>query len=294
MAKAEAKARRIILILSPDSLKILRFQPMYVTMLQKELMNKQNKLLSICVRDCGSEHDQLLDSLHHIDIVGEDELMARAMLLASVQDTGITLTMHPAFPDTTTRRSLSTEPAFPPDSLTMAQRQVSEDISMNTMVPPTLPLSLPNIEIFFSYSHQDKKLRNELEKFMSHLKRHPSIKSWHDGEIGAGMPWAQEIDTHLNKSNIILLLVSQDYIASEYCYDIELQRAIQRHEAGEARVIPIILSPAFWEITPIGRLQALPTEAKPITEWPNRNRNRAWMDVVRGIQRAIEQLASQI
>lgn len=95
----------------------------------------------------------------------------------------------------------------------------------------------------------------------------------------------------MNEAHIILLLVSQDFIASNYCYDIEMQKAIQRHEAGEARVIPIILHPAFWEETPIGKLQVLPTGAKPVALWSNKN--LAMMDVVKGNQKAIELLAGK-
>src|SRR5579859_5898608 len=291
MAKAATKAKRTALILSPDSLNILKAQPMYVAMLQKELTDDQNKLLLICVRDCGREHEQLLDSLYHIDIVGEDELTARIILIASVQDESVNQTIRPLFPGAVIRRSVEAEPTFPPDVSSTTQAQFSGTTSFSAMTSSILPLSLPDIEIFFSYSHKDKKMRTELEKFMSHLKRHPSIKAWHDGEIGAGMAWAQEIDMHLNKANIILLLVSQDFIASNYCYDIEMQKAIQRHEAGEARVIPIILSPAFWEETPLGKLQVLPTGAKPIAMWSNKN--LAMMDVVKGIQKAIELLAGK-
>ncbi len=87
---------------------------------------------------------------------------------------------------------------------------------------------------------------------------------------------------------IILLLVSQDFLASDYCYEKEMKRALERHEAGEARVIPIILRPTHLEVTPFSKLQALPTEAKPITLWPDRD--EAFVDVVRGIQKVIDRL----
>lgn len=296
MEKAAAKAKRIVIILSADCLNTLNAQPAHITILKKEATHYFNKLLPICVRECGNEYRQLLNSLHHIDIAGEDELTARTILLAGIQDEGVRQTIRPSFPGTTIRRAVEVEPTFPQAPLTMTQAQFTgvTNLSYHTLSIPTATPSSPiqSIEIFFSYSHRDKKLRDELEKFMSHLKRHPSIKSWHDGEIGAGMVWAQEIDKHLSTANVILLLVSQDFIASNYCYDIEMQKAIQRHEAGEARVIPIILHPAFWEDTPIGKLQALPTGARPITLWTKRN--LAFMDVVKGIQRAIEQLAGKV
>ncbi|MEM7794112.1 MAG: TIR domain-containing protein [Cyanobacteria bacterium P01_C01_bin.118] len=81
----------------------------------------------------------------------------------------------------------------------------------------------------------------------------------------------------LKRADIILLLISADFIASDYCYEIELQQAMERHQAGEARVIPIILRPADWQNTPFSELQAFPTNAKPITSWSDRD--EAWLNV---------------
>src|SRR5947209_333656 len=103
------------------------------------------------------------------------------------------------------------------------------------------------IEVFFSYAHEDEKLRLGLEKQLISLKRQGLITGWHDRKIVPGTDWANEIDTHLNTASIILLLVSPDFIASEYCYSIEMQRAMERHKSGEAHVIPIILRPVDWE-----------------------------------------------
>lgn len=292
MEKAAAKAKRIVFVLSLDSLTILNAQPAHITTLKREAAHYLNKLLPICVRECGNEYRPLLDSLHHIDIVGEDELTARTILLAGIQDEGVRQTIRPSFPGNKIRRSVEVEPEFPQGPQTMDQAPFTKATNSGYQTSSTPPPSDQRIEIFFSYSHRDKKLRDELDKYMSHLKRHPLIKAWHDGEIGAGSAWAQEIDIHLNKAKIILLLVSQDFIASNYCYDIEMQKAIQRHEAGEARVIPIILHPAFWENTPIGKLQALPTGARPITDWSKRH--HAFMDVVRGIQREVEKMVGKI
>src|SRR5438132_1153332 len=97
------------------------------------------------------------------------------------------------------------------------------------------------IEIFFSYSHKDQALREKLETHLTLLKREGLISSWHDRKIIAGTEWSGEIDAHLNTAQIILLLVSADFIASSYCSDIEVARAMERHNAGEARVIPVIL-----------------------------------------------------
>ena len=98
------------------------------------------------------------------------------------------------------------------------------------------PSSKEPVEIFYSYSHKDEALRDELEKHLGILKRRGIITDWHDRRIGAGKEWEGAIDRHLESAKVILLLISSDFIASDYCYDIEMKRAMQRHEAGEARV----------------------------------------------------------
>src|SRR6266704_5328694 len=93
------------------------------------------------------------------------------------------------------------------------------------------------IEVFYSYAHADEKLRNELEKHLALLKQQGYISEWHDRRVLAGREWERDIDQHLNTARIILLLVSADFLASDYCYGIEMKRALERHEAGEAIVI---------------------------------------------------------
>ena len=96
------------------------------------------------------------------------------------------------------------------------------------------------VELFYSYPHRDEELRNELDKHLSILKRQGVIDGWHDRRILAGKEWEGEIDEHLNTAHVVLLLISSDFIASDYCYDVEMKRAMERHEAGEALVIPIL------------------------------------------------------
>jgi TIR domain/CHAT domain len=148
-----------------------------------------------------------------------------------------------------------------------------------------------SIELFFSYSHRDEALRDELAKHLKLLERQKVISSWHDRKISAGTEWASQISGNLEKAKIILLLISADFLASDYCYDIEMERAIQRHEAGDARVIPVILRPVDWTSASFGRLQALPNNAKPITTWDNRD--LAFESVVKGIRLVCEELRSQ-
>ncbi len=123
--------------------------------------------------------------------------------------------------------------------------------------------------VFYSYSHKDEALRDRLEKHLSILKRQGVISGWHDRKITTGSDWSGEIDEHLNSAQIILLLVSADFLASDYCYDLEIKRALERHNAGEAVVIPVILRAVDWRTAPFGKLQALPKDGKAITSWSN-------------------------
>ena len=149
--------------------------------------------------------------------------------------------------------------------------------------------SQPNsIEVFYSYSHEDEELRQQLENHLSILRRQGVITDWHYRQIGAGREWEGEIDAHLNAAHVILLLISSDFIASDYCYDVEMQRAMERHEAGEARVIPVILRPVDWEAAPFSHLQALPIGVRPVTRWEDRD--EAFADIARGIRGVVEEL----
>ena len=148
------------------------------------------------------------------------------------------------------------------------------------------------MDLFYSYSHLDEKLRVRLEKHLSILKRSGLLRDWHDRRIGAGREWEGEIDAELERADIILLLVSADFIDSDYCWDVEMRRALARHKAGEARVIPIILKPVLWEDAPFGELQALPKDAKAITEWPNRE--TAFRNVAKGIRAAALEISARL
>jgi hypothetical protein len=144
------------------------------------------------------------------------------------------------------------------------------------------------MEVFYSYSHRDERLREQLENHLAALKREGVITGWHDRKIRAGTEWQGQIDEHLNTASVILLLVSSNFLGSDYCYDVELRRALERHAAGEARVIPIILRPVDWHGTAFARLQALPKDGKPVTKWSNRD--EAFLDVAQGIRRAVKEL----
>lgn len=142
--------------------------------------------------------------------------------------------------------------------------------------------------VFFSYSHADEALRDQLETQLAMLKRQGFIETWHDRRIGAGEDIDRVIDEHIKQDEIILLLISADFLASDYCYDREMGHAMSRHEAGDAIVIPVILRACDWHPAPFGKLNATPSDGKPITQWPDRD--QAFLEVARSIRTAVERL----
>lgn len=147
------------------------------------------------------------------------------------------------------------------------------------------------VNIFYCYAHEDEDIRKALDTHLSTLRRIGLIKSWHDGDILSGTEWEETIATQLNAADIILLLVSSDFIGSDYCYEKEMMKALERHAIHRARVIPILLRPVDWEGTPFSKLQMLPTGTKAITLWSNRD--EALNDVARGIREAIDDFLAQ-
>jgi tetratricopeptide (TPR) repeat protein len=147
------------------------------------------------------------------------------------------------------------------------------------------------VEVFYSYAHEDEKLKEELLKHLANIERQGIIVSWHDRKITAGREWAGEINEHINTAGLILLLVSPDFMSSGYCNDVELKCAMERHEANEARVIPVILRPVDWKGAPFEKLQALPADARPVTS--RKNRDAALLEVAQGIREAVEETAAQ-
>lgn len=148
------------------------------------------------------------------------------------------------------------------------------------------------IEIFLCYAHEDEAVLKELLVHLGVLKHQKFLNVWYDRQVSAGRDRAQEIDKHLDKAQIILLLISQYFMASNYCYLVEMQRAIERHEKGEARVIPILLRPVYYQRSPFAKLQVLPTNGKPIMGSGWHCQDEAFFDVAEGIRKAVEELSS--
>jgi internalin A len=152
----------------------------------------------------------------------------------------------------------------------------------------TMDTQRQTVRLFYSYSHKDETLRNELETHLKLLQRQGLLETWHDRQIEAGEEWKQKIDDNLERADIVLLLVSADFIASDYCYEKEMGRALERHAQGATRVIPVIVRDVNWRIAPFARLQALPKDARAVTLWENKD--SAWRNVSEGIEQVVEEM----
>jgi hypothetical protein len=149
------------------------------------------------------------------------------------------------------------------------------------------------VKIFFWYAHEDEILLKKLKTHLRPLQREGQIDVWYDRDISAGTEWEQEIDKHLKTADIILLLISPDFMDSDYCYGIEMKKALERHKRREVSVIPIILRPCYWRISGLDKLQALPTDAMPVISSSWHNLDEAFFDIAEGIQKAAEKLISK-
>lgn len=144
------------------------------------------------------------------------------------------------------------------------------------------------ISVFFSYSHRDESFRDELETHLAMLKREGLIEAWHDRRIGAGTAVHEEISEQLEQAKVILLLVSPYFLASDYCHDREMKRALERHAMGEAIIIPVIVHPCDWQHSVLSNLRATPPDGKPISKFANLH--DAYLAVVKDVRQAIVRL----
>jgi internalin A len=149
----------------------------------------------------------------------------------------------------------------------------------------------PAVKVFVSYSHKDDHFRSQLATHLKLLQRRGMVSMWSDRMISPSDDWQEEINSNLERADLIIFLVSAYFIASNYCYEIEVKRAMEKHDSGESRVVPIIVRDCQWKDTPFGKLQALPTDAKPVQIWSNRD--KAWRDIADGIQSIIEKILAK-
>jgi CheY-like chemotaxis protein len=147
------------------------------------------------------------------------------------------------------------------------------------------------VSLFYSYAHEDEALRAELCGHLKILERRRLVSQWHDRQIQAGEDWNRRISDELQMADLVLLLVSTDFINSDYIFGRELTVAMQRHVAGMATVVPIIIRAVNIEAEdvdafPFMKLQGLPTDMRPVTSWPNRD--EAWTNVAKGLRATVK------
>jgi hypothetical protein len=148
-------------------------------------------------------------------------------------------------------------------------------------------MSAGPVRVFYSYSHADGRMLERLQKHLAMLRRHGLISEWHDRDIEAGAEWRDEIARELDRADLILLLISADFLASDFCYEQEMVQAVARAERGETTVIGVMLRPVDgWELSPFARFQVVPRNARPITQWASAD--EAYSDVAASIRSAIE------
>jgi len=148
-----------------------------------------------------------------------------------------------------------------------------------------MPTSSP-AEVFISYSYNDEELFKQLEKYLTVLTRSGKIRIWHGRKIPPGDEWKKLIDDHIQSADLVLLLVSVDFLVSEYCFNVEFESALKRYAIGTTRIIPIILHPCPWPETPIGRFEVLPTDGEPIAS--SKDTAKAFLSVTNSIRELIE------
>jgi len=146
------------------------------------------------------------------------------------------------------------------------------------------------LNVFVSYAHEDEELCHKLLKHLSQLHR-DGVQGWYDRQLTGGADWVGEIDEHLNTADIIILLISTDFLASKYCYDVEMKRALDRHAQDHARVVPVILRPCDWKNSPFVKFNVLPTDGMAVVDW--KTLDHGFLNVVEGLRRVIGELRAR-
>lgn len=144
------------------------------------------------------------------------------------------------------------------------------------------------VKVFISYAHEDEEYKDKLIKHLIGLKRKNIIEEWHDRKILPGQELDNEISENLLEADIILLMISVDFLNSDYCYEKEMKKALEMNKEGVAKVIPIIVRKCDWMDSPFAKLNALPTDAKYIKSW--NDEDEAYMNIIDGIKKVIKNM----
>ncbi len=171
--------------------------------------------------------------------------------------------------------------------------------AMSTPNASALAAARTPVTLFYSYAHEDEPLRDELQDHLMILERRGVVRSWHDRAIVPGHDWSQEIDEHLRTADVVLLLISKDFIASDYIMGAELHLAMERQRKGDAVVIPILLrqvdlqpeDAADMPFVNLLKPQGLPKDLKPVTSWLNRD--EAWTNVASGLRATVNEIRAR-
>lgn len=182
--------------------------------------------------------------------------------------------------------------------LWLGERSAPQDITpkeyaqpSSTLPPDQIPIPMQKLNVFISYSHKDEDFKDALDTHLAMLKHSDKIAAWNDRAILPGTEWDAEIKHQLEEAHIILLLVSANFIASQYIWKHELARAMERHEQREASIIPIFIKDCDWEGAPFDKLQGLPKDAKPVGRADN---DTAWSEVAKGIKAVVAKMEQQL
>ncbi|HTK10404.1 MAG TPA: toll/interleukin-1 receptor domain-containing protein [Ktedonobacteraceae bacterium] len=267
--EATTVAKQMIAVLSQDYLNAPFTQAEWATAFIQDPTGQKRTLLPIRVRECTLTG--LLASIVYIDLLESDESTARSRLLRGVSNNRTKPTIAPAFPG---KRSAS-----------IRSSGAANLLPERPPFPKDLPPTTKAIKIFYAYAPEDKDLREELEKQLGLLRKLGLITEWHSGQIGAGKEWAREIESHWQAAQIILLLISANFIASD-AY-LMAEKAVKRHEEKTALVVPIILRPVDWRGAVFDHIKVFPSNEKPVTSWADRQ--EAFLDVAQGIRSAVEE-----
>lgn len=145
-------------------------------------------------------------------------------------------------------------------------------------------------KIFFCYSHKDEKLRSELEKHLKMLERQGIIINWHDRKILPGKNWNTTIESNLDSSDIVLLLLSPDFLASDYCVEVEMKRAFELHKNGHLQIVPVLFRICDWKNSEFSKFQGLPSDMEPVISSKWYSEDEAFYNIVQGLKEIIFEL----
>lgn len=140
-------------------------------------------------------------------------------------------------------------------------------------------------DVYISYAPADEAHWRSLENHLALLQRRGEICTWGIHKTAAGEDWQEALQKALGSAPVIVLLLSADFFASDRCYDIEVEKALEKASAGSARLIPVRLRPYDWGAVPFKRLQALPANGTPVVSWPDPE--DAWAEIAREIRIAV-------